>query len=83
MAARYPAIDDKTGELFNLEARINQCRTEHQDQDAFEYESDALLSLTAYVAEQSRRMPQTVTINDQTRLTIEYRRSLASAPNVS
>lgn len=57
VAARYPRVDDKTGRLFNLEGRINQCRTDHQNAPPLVYESDDLLALTAYVARQSRGMP--------------------------
>ncbi len=54
VAATYPAYDESHGTVFNLESRINQCRIEHQGQSAFAYESDELLSLTAFVANQSR-----------------------------
>ena len=56
-AARYPAPDAKSGRLLNLEQRINSCRTERMDAPAYAYESRELLSLTAYVAKQSRGMP--------------------------
>jgi len=53
-AARHPARDAKSGRLLNLEQRINACRTERMDASAYGYESRELLSLTAYVAKQSR-----------------------------
>ena len=53
-AARHPARDAKSGRLLNLEQRINACRTERMDAPAYAYESRELLSLTAYVAKQSR-----------------------------
>jgi sulfur-oxidizing protein SoxA len=53
-AARHPARDAKSGRLLNLEQRINACRTEHMGAPAYAYESRELLSLTAYVAKQSR-----------------------------
>ena len=53
-AARHPARDAKSGRLLNLEQRINACRTERMDAPAYGYESRELLSLTAYVAKQSR-----------------------------
>lgn len=55
-ATRYPAVDEETGALLNLEGRINTCRTRHQEAEPLPYESDALLSLTAYVAGLSRGM---------------------------
>ncbi len=59
VAARYPAVA-ADGALLNLEGRIERCRTQHQAQPAFGYESDPLLSLTAAVALQSRGMPMAV-----------------------
>ena len=43
-----------------LEDRINECRTGKQEARAFEPESQPLLSLSAYVAFQSRGMPMAV-----------------------
>lgn len=60
VAATYPKVDPETQKLHNLESRINQCRTQNQDAPSLEYESDALLSLTAYVANQSFGLPQAV-----------------------
>lgn len=66
VATRYPAWNDEAQELQNLEARINYCRTEHQDLHELEYESEDLLSLTAFVASQSQGLPMSVQITDQT-----------------
>ena len=63
VAARYPAWSRAAGELLNLEGRINRCRTEHQQADALAYESESLLSLTAFVARQSLGMPMQVRID--------------------
>ena len=54
VAASYPAYDQKTDAVMNLEGRINQCRVDHQSEPKFSYESEELLSLTAFVAYQSR-----------------------------
>ncbi len=62
-ATRYPAVDPKTGDLLNLELRINRCRTSQQNADAFAYESQELLALTAYVAHQSRGQPVQVSVD--------------------
>lgn len=53
-SARYPQIDEASKRLLNLEGRINQCRSTHQGLEPLEYESEALLALTTYVANQSR-----------------------------
>ena len=66
VAARYPNLDEKSGALLNLEGRINQCRTEHQGLAPLAYESDDLLSLTAYVAEQSQGLPLDISIDART-----------------
>src|SRR5262249_190533 len=56
-AARYPTFDVGRGAPFDLEARINICRPEHQQGPRLTFESKELLALTAYVAHQSRGMP--------------------------
>lgn len=55
VAARYPR---KSGDrLLNLEARINQCRAQHQAQPAWALESSPLLSLSVLVGHQSKGRP--------------------------
>ncbi len=66
VAAQYPALNTETQTLINLEGRINLCRTRHQGLTALPYESDELLSLTAFVAEQSRGLPMNVEVTPQT-----------------
>ena len=56
VAARYPAFDMTLGRPVNLEQRINLCRARHQEASPLAYESRDLLALTAFVAEQSRKM---------------------------
>ncbi|MEQ1615580.1 MAG: sulfur oxidation c-type cytochrome SoxA [Hyphomicrobiaceae bacterium] len=62
VAARYPAIDAGSGTLFNLEARINNCRVTKMGAAPFKYESDELLGLTALISYQSRGLPFSVRI---------------------
>ena len=57
VAVRYPARDTTSGRVLNLEQRINACRTRHQGAAAWVYESDDLLSISTYVAHQSRGIP--------------------------
>ena len=64
VAATFPKIDAATGQLFNLERRINSCREEHQGLARLDYESDALISLTAFVAHQSKGVPVSVEIGE-------------------
>lgn len=62
VAAAYPKFDAARGRLLNLEGRINACRTERQRAPELRYESGELLSITAYVAHQSRGLPLGVSI---------------------
>jgi sulfur-oxidizing protein SoxA len=57
VAARHPAFEPSAGRPINLEQRINLCRTQRQNAQAFPYESKELLALTAFVAMQSRGEP--------------------------
>jgi L-cysteine S-thiosulfotransferase len=59
-AARYPAFDQALGRLVDLEGRINSCRTMHQGAPPLAFESKELLSLSAYVARQSKGLPISV-----------------------
>ena len=76
VSPRYPKIDPGAARLVNIEGRINICRTRHQQAEALRYESDELLSLTTYVAHQSRGMPVNVVIDTQNRRNFEHGREL-------
>ncbi|MDE0532666.1 MAG: sulfur oxidation c-type cytochrome SoxA [Albidovulum sp.] len=60
VAARYPVYDRESAGLVNLEGRINEMRTEYMDASEYPLESDDMLSLSAFVAFQSRGMPMQV-----------------------
>lgn len=75
IAARYPRVDRASGELFNLEGRINRCRVERMGAEPLRYESEELLSLTAYVASQSRGAPIGVSIDGPARTHFEAGRA--------
>ncbi len=62
VATRYPGVDARTGKLLNLEGRINLCRKDYQKAEPYAYESDELLSLTAFIARQSLGIPMHVDI---------------------
>jgi sulfur-oxidizing protein SoxA len=57
VAARHPTFDTSRKEPVDLEGRINICRSERQQAQAFPFESRELLALSAYVAWQSRGLP--------------------------
>ena len=57
VATRYPQVEPVSGQLLNLEGRINHCRTTHQQASPLAYESNELLGLTALLAFQARGLP--------------------------
>lgn len=63
VAARYPAVDLKSGKLLNIEGRINACRTERQGADVLAYETPLLLALTAYLTHLSKGQSKDVRID--------------------
>ena len=67
VAARYPVYDASSKSVVDLEARIDQCRTERQRKPAFGRESDELLALATFVTHQSRGMPISVSIDGPAR----------------
>jgi sulfur-oxidizing protein SoxA len=56
-AARYPAIDEATGEAVTLDGRINLCRERHQLAPPLALEGRDMLSLSAFLGHRSRGMP--------------------------
>lgn len=76
VAARYPAIDAKSGKLFNLADRIVECRVTHQLAARPEWESEELLALTAYVMRESRGLPITANVTGPARRHFEAGRVL-------
>jgi L-cysteine S-thiosulfotransferase len=56
VAARYPAYDTKESRAIDLQGRVNACRVRHQDAAPFAAETQELLGLVTYIANQSRGM---------------------------
>ena len=54
VGATYPVYAPELKKLINVEQRINQCRTERMGAKEWKWESNELLSMTAYVKYQSR-----------------------------
>jgi sulfur-oxidizing protein SoxA len=67
VATRYPAYDATSKSVLDLEARIDQCRTQRQRAPAFGRESEDLLALATFVAHQSRGMAMSVAIDGPAR----------------
>lgn len=76
VTARYPKVDAGAKKLFNVESRINQCRTQHQQAEALKYESQELLGLAAYVGLQSRGQLISAAIDEQNRTYFERGKTL-------
>ena len=76
VAARYPAFDARLKKPVTLEQRINVCRTEKQHSAPFKYEGKELLSLSAYIALQSRGLPIAVTEDANTHPYIDAGKAL-------
>jgi sulfur-oxidizing protein SoxA len=62
-ATRYPRFDKTLNRLINLPQRINWCRTTQQQSESLAYESEALLSLTTFIAHLSNGMQPAVIID--------------------
>ncbi len=63
VAAKYPKHDAKLGRVVNVEERINACVVKKAGAKPYEYESEALLALTAYVGRQSAGVPIDVDVS--------------------
>ena len=64
VAARHPRHDPALGRVVNLEQRIDACVTTKARRAPLAWESEPMLALTAYVAQQSRGVPLAVSIED-------------------
>lgn len=60
---RYPVYYPPLKRLINLEQRINECRKDFQKAKPFKYESRELLSITAFVRNQSKGKPIRVKVD--------------------
>ena len=76
VAARYPRYEARLKKPVTLEQRINLCRTEKQGSAPFKYESKELLSLSAYIALQSRGLPIALAEDAATRPFIDAGKAL-------
>jgi sulfur-oxidizing protein SoxA len=76
VATRYPTADKSSGEVVDLEDRINACRTQRQREPAWPRETEDLVALTIYIAHQSRGMPMAVSIDGPARASFDRGRAL-------
>lgn len=75
-AARHPLWNPALRKVLNLEQQINQCVTTRQQSTPLAWESRELLSLTAWVSQQSRGLPISVNAQGEALATWERGRAL-------
>ncbi|MBB4313938.1 sulfur oxidation c-type cytochrome SoxA [Roseospira marina] len=63
VATHYPIYFEDWGKLMNIEQRINWCRETQMQAEPFEWESDDLLGITAFVKHQSKGLPVDVSVD--------------------
>lgn len=61
--AAMPKWNEKAGRPYTLENSINACRTERMGAEAWKWEADTMLGMTAYVGLQSRGMPVDIDVS--------------------
>jgi len=76
VATHYPRFDPASGGLIDLAGQINACRTARQRAEPLARESETLLALTTFVAEQSRGLPVHVSIDGPARAHFDAGRAL-------
>lgn len=67
VAARYPQYDVGQSRLMNLEMKINSEIVEKLGSTPLAYDSEDLLAFTALIGLQSRQMPMSVDVTDETK----------------
>lgn len=63
VGAQMPKWDAKLGRPLTMEQRINNCRANNMQAKEWKWEADQMLSMTAYVRNQSRGMPVNVQVD--------------------
>jgi L-cysteine S-thiosulfotransferase len=76
VSASYPKFSAALERVVSLDERINACVSGQQRSAALPWESDELLSLSAYVSRQSRGMPIAVSVEGPARELFERGRAL-------
>jgi len=72
----YPRHSPALGRVVSLDERINACVSGQQQAAPLAWESEELLSLSAYVSRQSRGMPIAVSVDGPARELFEHGRTL-------
>lgn len=62
--SNFPKLDKNNISLINIEQQINICLEDYMAAKSYPYESKELLSLSTYIAFESRGMPVNITIDE-------------------
>ncbi|MGB0749281.1 MAG: sulfur oxidation c-type cytochrome SoxA [Magnetospiraceae bacterium] len=65
VSTTYPKYYESVGKLQTVEHIINRCRTERMGAEAWKWESDPMLGMSALIRMQSRGMPVNVAIDGE------------------
>lgn len=76
VAAQYPKWNPTLRRVLNLEQQINQCVSNRQQSSPLAWESRELLSLTVWVASQSKGLPIRVQSDGEAQATLERGKAL-------
>jgi sulfur-oxidizing protein SoxA len=71
-AASYPKYYEPLKKLINLEQRVNLCRTQYMKTSPWQYESNELLAMTAFLRRLSRGKPVDVEVSGPARIFFAY-----------
>ena len=74
--ADYPKFSPGAAAVINLEQRVNLCRRDNMRASPWDYGSDEMLSMTAYLRLQSRGLPMSVRIAGEAQPAFERGKTL-------
>lgn len=63
LATTMPKVSEKTGKLMTMEDKVNECRTERMEADAWKWSGQEMQGMVALINLQSRGMPVDVAID--------------------
>jgi sulfur-oxidizing protein SoxA len=75
-AAEYPKFSEAAGKVINLAQRINICRSDKMNAEPWAYDSQEMLSMTAFLDLQSRGLPRTIRIDGPAQSAFEKGRQI-------
>jgi L-cysteine S-thiosulfotransferase len=64
VGATYPKWDADSGKPINVEQQINKCRTENMGAEAYAFDAEPQVSLTAFIKHQSLGKPMAINLDE-------------------